>query len=365
MSKATDRVSFSAQTYPIRQQITAGPTGATGAVGATGATGDIGPTGPTGIDIDAVIFDGGTTTQNIRSDRSANQSHIDNTKDGIVNLSSNTNGLLLFGAEGNYSTIGGGDQNVAQGDYSTIPGGLSNIAFGTYAIAEGHSTIAFGLASHSEGESTLALGDASHSEGQGNITTGIAGHVEGTNNSASGNSSHAEGFNTIAAEFASHSGGAQSAAPRYGQRALNSSFDGNISPGLRQTSDMVFHAEILPNSDVNFQYGDVITPTPFLNLEDGKAYVIILTAIASGTNGVIEASRGFIIKLIAEVVGGIAFVTAQPLETWGNPATVTWNISVVVTGADSNVSFVFNNPTLFTVNSVAKIEFTETNSPPL
>lgn len=75
----------------------------------------------------AVVFDpldSGVTT-NLRSNRYSTQSPIDNTKIGIVNLSSDSV-QLSAGATANYAAIVGGDQNTVAGDYSFIGDGYSN-----------------------------------------------------------------------------------------------------------------------------------------------------------------------------------------------------------------------------------------------
>lgn len=76
-------------------------------------------------DVDAVVFDGGNTSKNIRSDRVDTQSPIDNTKNGIVDLGSDTVGTST-GVASNYSAILGGDQNNVTADFSLITGGLQN-----------------------------------------------------------------------------------------------------------------------------------------------------------------------------------------------------------------------------------------------
>ncbi len=101
-----------------------------------GAPGADGPPGPGA----AFVFDGGTTTQNARGDRSANQSPIDNTKDGIVNLSSDTTGSSV-GVTGNYSSVTGGDVNsITTNDYCFIGGGGGN----SIADGDGYSSIVSG-----------------------------------------------------------------------------------------------------------------------------------------------------------------------------------------------------------------------------
>ncbi len=133
----------------------------------------------------AVIFDGGSASQNARTARSANQSLIDNTKNGIINLSSRTTGSSA-GAIGNYTTISGGDQNTASGDYSTISGGLinsatatgasviggsNNTASGTYSVASGNASVASGSGSQAQGLSSTALRTGEQSQASGKFTS--------------------------------------------------------------------------------------------------------------------------------------------------------------------------------------------------
>ncbi len=101
-----------------------------------GAPGADGPPGPNA----AFVFDGGSSTQNARADRSENQSPIDNTKDGIVNLSSDTSGSSI-GVTGNYSTITGGDINaVGDNDYCFVGSGAGN----SIADGDGYNSIVGG-----------------------------------------------------------------------------------------------------------------------------------------------------------------------------------------------------------------------------
>jgi hypothetical protein len=88
----------------------------------------------------AVIFDGGTTSKNLRSDRPLNQSPIDNTQDGIINLGSDTSGLTT-GVTASYSTVSGGDQNVISDVLGVIGGGRHN----TIAAGSPFSVISGGV----------------------------------------------------------------------------------------------------------------------------------------------------------------------------------------------------------------------------
>lgn len=143
----------------------------------------------------AVVFDDSVadTNANIRSDRAANQSPIDNTKTGVTNFGSNT--VATVGATANYATIGGGDRNVASGDNSTVPGGWRNTASGPNSLAAG----SFSTAS---GDSAIALGSSEATQdyatalGNGCEAFGVASFAAGDGSTASGDSSVAIGTAT-------------------------------------------------------------------------------------------------------------------------------------------------------------------------
>ena len=406
MSRATDRVSFAAQTYPIRriiQQIVIPP------------------------DNDAVIFDGGTTTPNIRSDRGADQSPIDNTKDGITNLGSDTSHITA-GATGNYSTITGGDSNVASGDYSTADGGFHNIASGNFSHAEGTNTVASNSGSHSEGESTIASGpgahseggstvasgNLSHAEGSGTLASGNTSHAEGNNTQATGNFSHAEGFGTVASgtfshaegnttiasgisshaegdssiasgdgshaegvsnqanNFASHAEGdhnISSAASSHTEGSSNTasgdfshaqgvgsvasrtsqdtrSSNGNI-PGTNQQSEIIFYGGtpgLIPTESVELGFGPVYEQ--FL-LEDNKVYGIIINATVKGeiTSPAPESASALIIRkaIVRQDAGVVTVVDISTTEIYASPiAKANWDIDVTSSVAPDRLSINFN-----------------------
>src|SRR5512135_381862 len=150
----------------------------------------------------AVIFDDAVpgTNSNIRSDRAANQSPIDNTKSQITNLGSTDGVFSAFtgsmGARGVSSTISGGDDNAATGNYSSVAGGAANWGSGVAShAAGGQFNFAGGDFSHVEGNGTDAEAESSHAEGSGTfIDVGaIAAHAEGTSHIGNGSlRSHAE-----------------------------------------------------------------------------------------------------------------------------------------------------------------------------
>lgn len=130
----------------------------------------------------AVIFDGGTP-KNMRGDRPAGQSPIDNTKDGIVNLASGgsvgvTASFATAGGGFNpaviadYGTVAGGDTNTVSGDHGSIGGGQGNLVNGLHGtIAGGHNctaggsngSIGGGVDNATNGNSATCSGGASNS----------------------------------------------------------------------------------------------------------------------------------------------------------------------------------------------------------
>jgi hypothetical protein len=81
-----------------------------------------------------VIFDPGYESQNIVANRPTDQSTIDNTKIGIVNLASSN---LATGVTGDYATSVGGYRNQITDDYSIIVGGLDNTVSAEHSIIVG------------------------------------------------------------------------------------------------------------------------------------------------------------------------------------------------------------------------------------
>jgi hypothetical protein len=74
----------------------------------------------------AIVFDNATDQVNIRSNRAANQSDINNTKAGITNFSNKTDIATGIGVDGNYASNLGGDSTSIAGDYTVNIGGSFN-----------------------------------------------------------------------------------------------------------------------------------------------------------------------------------------------------------------------------------------------
>jgi hypothetical protein len=156
---------------------------------------------------EAVVFDDAVAgaDSNIRSDRAANQSPIDNTKSQITNLGS-ADGTIspigaTTGATGNAATISGGDDNAAVGDYSSVAGGAGNWTEGIAShAAGGQFNFAGGDYSHVEGFGTDTEAESSHAEGSNSFVDvgAVAAHAEGASQIGSGSArSHAESSGLI------------------------------------------------------------------------------------------------------------------------------------------------------------------------
>jgi hypothetical protein len=162
----------------------------------------------------AVLFDSGAP-ENIKTGRVTNPSPIDNTKSGIVNLSSDTSGASP-GATGNYTTISGGDVNQAVVDYATVSGGRNNSAQGIDSTVGGgngngansdNSTVSGGLGNSANAlSSTVCGGETNVVNGSYGIIVGGTGNIingqyaivtHGSNNAADGNYSRAGGETSI------------------------------------------------------------------------------------------------------------------------------------------------------------------------
>lgn len=153
----------------------------------------------------SIIFDSGTPSENLRTNRSTLQSPIDTTKEGIVNLSTDTT-QATTGVTSNFSTISGGDQNVIQSDHGTIGGGLQN-SIGTNSVP-GHATIAGGAQNtigNSSGETAIGGGfqnTIGSSVGWATIAGGTLNAVNASHGAISGGQS-----NTVNGDGGSITGG--------------------------------------------------------------------------------------------------------------------------------------------------------------
>ena len=234
----------------------------------------------------ATRFDGGAPL-NLRANRPANQSPIDNTKNGIVNLSSDTTAVAP-GALADFGTIAGGDANGVSGDYGAIGGGVSNVI----GLAAGFCTIAGGVGNTIGGgfsQSTIGGGSgnvisglsAVIAGGQGGVVSGNEGAIlcgefctagpgnnatviNGQNTVASGNYSVADGFGAVALRPGQHASGLCDLGAFGGSQRCELTMRGRSDNGV---------GAVLTAQASNF------------NLEDGHAYIVEVSCVANKIGG--------------------------------------------------------------------------------
>ena len=144
----------------------------------------------------AYILDG--TTGGVKSDSTrANPGPIDNTKNGAVNLGSNS-AAGVGGARAHYALCAG-DQCDVTGDYGFATGYASQataacaFASGNQCTASGANAFASGNQSVASGDNSFACGTSSTADGNNAFAAGGC-RGEGTNSFAVGSGSHAQGI---------------------------------------------------------------------------------------------------------------------------------------------------------------------------
>jgi len=231
-----------------------------------------------------VIFDPAYESQNIIANRPIDQSPIDNTKTGIVNLSSSN---LLVGVSGDYSTLIGGYRNQITADYSIIGGGLDNLISDVYSSILGgqsnsatkpYTTIVGGLSNTADGYYSSVVGGTSNTT-TGNYSSVVGGYlnISGGNYSAvlGGDSNTADGYLSIIL------GGS-------GNRAQNSS--SFVAAGFSNQSTGIITTIL--NGSENIVSGD---------------YSTIISGIQnniSGTNSIVLSGNNNIVTSQNSVVAG-------------------------------------------------------------
>lgn len=319
----------------------------------------------------AVIFDGGATTKNVRTDRPANQSSIDNTVDGVNNFGSDTVGTNGIGAS-EYSAILGGDQAKIGGasDLSTICGGEANSVGDT---SPGNSIGGGGSNSVADGSAlnTIAGGEnntvgnsgggvvADHAAicgGQGNkissigftqfafIGGGEANLVDGDHaviGSGSGNK--------ITGRFGAILGGLNGAAIRFGQEAF--------APSMLSTpGDMQWSRYQVFGTDSTG--GGVALTSAFgtdqFVLEDGHAYIVKATCIANRQGAAGRAA--FVHTLLVHASAGAAVIDSDNTDL-SIPNGTAYAIAYTAVGA--NIVATFTGTAAQTVAALVSFEFSE------
>jgi len=266
----------------------------------------------------AVIFDGGTPS-NTRTTRSINQSPIDNTKNGITNLSSDTSGTspgavadfaTISGGDQNnidvnslYGTIGGGLQNSVKGQWGTVGGGFGNQAGSEFDVFGQDAVVCGGLGNKARGWDSAIVGGTGNSIDptgiQGLICGGQAGLVTQQNgtilNGYFGQATGAfstviNGSGCIASGPYSTVNGQSVVASRPNQSAQGqySGVGGSGASSSRMTG--IF------TGDVNSEF----------TLQDGVAYLVRVYCTMKQVGGVKRA--GFERTMLVHGAGGVAVI---------------------------------------------------------
>lgn len=303
------------------------------------------------------------TNTNIRTARDQ-QAVIDNTKTGITNFGAQT-GSFDSGATGatqNGASILGGADHSASGAYSTVAGGAANIASGDYSHAEGFENQAIGNHSHAEGSGTEASGDAAHAEGSSTQATAANAHAEGSLTVASGVGSHAQGGHTVASGICSHAEGEYASASREAQFAhANGTFS---AAGDAQTSIIVMRGST-PGSGVGesteLQFG--VSGNQYLQLEDGKAYIIEVDAVARGVISTVAMQAWKQRFAVIRDTGATVISASGTGEQLGDVAAASWTLVAQVGITPDRFKLTFTTgSTTSAAKIVAKVCFTEVSN---
>jgi len=125
----------------------------------------------------AFVFDGGDPSENGRTNRKDEQSPIDNTKTGIINLGTRTSFQPdpNDGVQADYGTIGGGIGNFVGpgGRVGTIAGGEINEVHSQAGFAAGEGNRVGDETNPSATFAAVALGNSSVAEGNGAVAIGL------------------------------------------------------------------------------------------------------------------------------------------------------------------------------------------------
>lgn len=280
---------------------------------------------PTTQDSSIIIFDGGSPSENIRSNRAFVQAQIDNSKQGIVNFSSNTGATTLNtiipGVFGNFASILSGDMNQVNSDYSIIVGGLGNriLANKNYGIIIGGKDNSLDEPDRDTdlyctiigGENNNITGGISYAFIGGGYNNSITGEsaviLSGNDNIADGgNSIIIGGFNNeangttsviVGGDHCSTSGaGSVTIGGQYnsasGNYSMVSGIKGTATRYAQYTHSIGYKNDTLGNAQFSrvlageTAYDGTATTLPVggqvgLLLENGKAYAIKATCIAN------------------------------------------------------------------------------------
>lgn len=265
----------------------------------------------------AVVFDGYVARVNLISVR-AQQSPIDNTKTGIINFGTSTNGL--GGATGNYSIILGGDRGVSSGTHSFVGAGFTNSAL------DGYSLVLHG------NSNTATLANSTVINGVGNTASGASAIViNGTSNTASGtNSTVVNGTtNTAAANFSSILNGFTNSISASSTHTLISSGHNNqIIGGAASEHSVIIGGD---NNIVN-SANNVFIGTTSASLSQGD-----FSAILSGVTNSIGTLSNYAI-ILSGISNSVATSSEFSFIGSGNSNTVTGHYASILTADTSSVN---------------------------
>lgn len=337
----------------------------------------------------AIIFDGGTSPDNIRSDKPTFQSPIDNTKVGIVNFGSNAENPGI-GTTGNYSAIlsgdshsvdgdwsaivsgnshvidnascnsviCGGDLNKIHGNYNVIGGGTGNETTGIYATVSGGSnnTINAQFTTIGGGSGNAVSGDFSTiGGGVLNIADGYASAISGgSSNTASGSGSVVNGGNlNNAIGNYSVAEGVRTVANLTGQYASSGSRFGG-TPGDSQYTRVTYNGTSTSGNPVVLAASGI--DGSFYTFVNNKTCTMRVTIVAS--EAALVNSAAFIYDLLVSTNAGVSTIVAGP--TLGFSSNVpSYTVSITIDGITTNQLNITFTGISATARAVATIEATE------
>lgn len=229
-------------------------------------------------------------------------------------------------ASGDYSKVGGGQNNKASGQYATVPGGTGNTASGQGSVASGTNNTASGVSSVALGDTNLASGDYSKCHGRGNT--------------ASATGSSAEGL--------------FSKAYLYGQKSVAAGDFAN--PGDAQISDLVLRIATGDATPTNL-FLDGTSLTPVVPNNTAWAFEGVVIARSSAGNNAAFSFNG-VIKNNAGTTALVAAVTPSSIAADGGFAPTL----AVTADAATNALFITGTGIAATaIRWVCRLKLTEIN----
>jgi hypothetical protein len=308
---------------------------------------------PSVLPTTAVIFDPLPTSTNIVANRPINQSTIDNSKIGIVNLGNNDL-LDPVGVKSNYSVLLGGLNNVIDNDYGSIVGGYNN------SILNGScSSIINGLNGKiSGGNSAIIDGYDGYIDGYYSVI------IDGSLNEIIGNySSILNGYeNNINDNFCSILGGYNNLANgTYSSiiNGLNGEVHNNFSTIINGSDGYVdgLYGTVI-NGNNNSATGDYVIIANGNNNIAIQQYATIINGINNSINGlnstIINGNDNIIVGNDNIINGSNNNINSNNVTIFGSGQTVNSSNSVLLGQnnlTNSNYTFIFGNYNIIDSNA--------------